>query len=260
MSDLLTFAWKDVLSFLFIFVRVGITFALIPFFSAELVPRRITAIIAFFLSLVILPIVPTPAVAVQDVNVLTLIVLLAHEFLVGLCIGLAITVIFAGVQIAGELIGYQMGFGIVNVVDPMTGTEAPITANLLYILAFLLFLSFGGDHMLIKALVESFSIIPVKAGLPQQAFLMAVISYVAEAFVIGVKVAAPVIGVLLLVNIAFAIMARAIPQMNVFIMAFPVTIAIGLAFMIVVVKMMPHFMSGALNNAWSFLKAAMPLY
>ncbi|HQJ08884.1 MAG TPA: flagellar biosynthetic protein FliR, partial [Deltaproteobacteria bacterium] len=94
----------------------------------------------------------------------------------------------------------------------------------------------------------------------QQAFLMAVISYAAEAFVIGVKVAAPVIGVLLLVNIAFAIMARAIPQMNVFIMAFPVTIAIGLAFMIVVAKMMPHFMSGALNNAWTFLKAAMPLY
>ncbi|HQG30986.1 MAG TPA: flagellar biosynthetic protein FliR [Deltaproteobacteria bacterium] len=256
----MNFAWKDTLSFLFIFVRIGITFALIPIFSAEIVPRRITAVIAIFLSLVILPIVPTPGIDAQNLNVLTLAVLLIHELLVGLCLGLAINVIFSGVQIAGELIGYQMGFSIVNVVDPMTGTEAPITANLLYILAFLLFLSFGGDHMLIKALVESFNIIPVKAGLPQQAFLTAVITYVGEAFVIGIKVAAPVIGILLIVNIAFAIMSRAIPQMNVFIVAFPVTIAIGLAFMIIIVKMMPHFMSGALNNAWTFLKAAMPLY
>jgi flagellar biosynthesis protein FliR len=260
MTDLLNFAWKDTLSFLFIFVRVGIIFAIIPLFSAEIVPRRITAVIAIFLSFVILPIVPTPAVDAQNLNVLTLIVLMIHELMVGLCLGLAINVIFAGVQIAGELIGFQMGFSIVNVVDPMTGVDAPITANVLYILAFLLFLSFGGDHMLIKALVESFSIIPVKAGLPHQAFLMAVISYTAEAFVIGVKVSAPVIGILLLVNIAFAIMSRAIPQMNVFIMAFPVTIAIGLIFMIVIIKMMPHFMSGAMNNAWIFIKAVMPLY
>lgn len=260
MSDLLNFAWKDTLSFLFIFVRIGIIFALIPLFNAEIVPRRITAIIAIFLSLVILPIVPAPLIDAQNMNVLTLIVLMVHELLVGLCLGLAVNVIFAGVQIAGELIGFQMGFSIVNVVDPMTGVDAPITANVLYILAFLLFLSFGGDHMLIKALVESFSIIPIKAGLPHQGFLMAVISYMAEAFVIGVKVAAPVIGVLLLVNVAFAVMSRAIPQMNVFIMAFPVTIAIGLIFLIVVTKMLPHFISGALNNAWIFMKTAMPLY
>jgi flagellar biosynthesis protein FliR len=260
MIDLLNFAFKDSLTFLFIFVRIGVVFSLIPMFGGEIAPRKITAIIVFFLSLVLLPVVPPAAVPSVHLNVLTLMVLLLHELLVGLTIGLAVNVVFAGVQTAGEIIGFQMGFSIVNVVDPMTGVDAPITANLLYILAFLLFLSFGGHHMLLKALVESFTVMPVHAGFPHHAFLTAVLAYMAQAFIIAVKVSAPVIGILLLVNIAFAIMSRAIPQMNVFMMAFPVTIGVGLLFLIIIIKMMPLFMEGALANAWAFLKAVMPLY
>jgi flagellar biosynthesis protein FliR len=260
MSELLNFAFKDSLTFLFIFVRIGIVFAMIPMFGAEIMPRRVSAVVVFFLSLVLLPVVPSAGMPSSTMNVLTLIVLLLHEFLVGLTIGLAVNVIFAGVQVAGEIIGYQMGFSIVNVLDPMTGIEAPITANMLYILAFLLFLSLGGHHMLIRALVESFTAMPVHAGFPHQAFLTSVMSYMGEAFVIGVKVAAPAIGILLLINVAFAIMSRAIPQMNVFVMAFPVTIVAGLVFLIIIVKMMPLFMENALAGAWTFIKATMPLY
>ncbi len=260
MNELLNFAWKDILTFLFIFVRIGIIFALIPFFSGEIVPRRVTAIIAFFLALVILPVVPKIGIDANNLNVLTLTVLLIHDLMIGLCLGLAVSVIFAGVQLAGELIGFQMGFSMVNVIDPMTGVDAPITSNLLYIVAFLLFLSLGGHHMLIKALVESFSVMPVKAALPQQAYLAAVISYAAQIFVIGIKVASPVIGVLLLINVVFAITARAVPQMNVFLMSFPLTIGIGLIFLIVIIKMMPGFISFAMNGAMAFIKATLPLY
>lgn len=260
MNELLNLAWQDMLSFLFVFVRVGIIFALIPFFSAEIIPRRITAIIAFFLSLVLMPVVPAVGMAPDGLDVLTLAVLLIHELLIGLCLGLAVNVIFAGVQIAGELVGFQMGFGIVNIVDPMTGVDAPVTSNLLYILAFLLFLSFGGHHMLIKALVESFSIIPVEAALPEQGYVLAVLSYAAWMFLLGIKMAAPVIGVLLLLNIAFALTARAIPQMNVFLMSFPLTIALGLFFLIMVIRMTPSFMNRALADAWLFMKSTMPLF
>jgi flagellar biosynthesis protein FliR len=260
MTDLLSFAFKDSLTFLFIFTRIGIVFSLIPMFSSEMMPRRITAIIVFFMSLVLMPVVPAYVMPHAAMNVLTLIVHLLHELLVGLTLGLAVNVIFAGVQIAGELVGYQMGFSIVNVVDPMTGVDAPITANLLYIVAFLLFLAMGGHYMLIRALVESFTVMPFQAGFPHQAFLAAVMAYMSQAFVIGVKVAAPIIGILLLINVAFAIMSRAIPQMNVFTMAFPVTIAVGLLFMIIVIKLMPLFMEGAMSNSWAFIKAVMPLY
>ena len=207
-----------------------------------------------------MPIVPPAVVTVESLNVLVLVVLIVHELLIGLCLGLAVNVIFAGTQIAGQLMGFQMGFAIANVVDPMTGENAPITANVLYITTFLLFLSFGGHHMLIKALVESYYIIPIEARFPQQSYLVAAITYGAQMFILAIKVAAPVIGVLLLINIAFAITARAIPQMNVFIMAFPLTIAIGLAFITIVMKFMPNFVSVALGSAWAFMKSSMSLF
>jgi flagellar biosynthetic protein FliR len=260
MNELLSLAWKDILCFLLVFVRVGIIFATVPFFSAEVIPRRITAIIAFFLSLVLVPVVPASSITPDALNAFTLILLLVHELLIGMCLGLAVNVIFAGIQIAGELIGFQMGFAIVNIVDPVTGVDAPITSNLLYIIAFLLFFSLGGHHLLIRALVESYYVIPVEAGLPGQKYLLAVLTYAARMFVIGIKVAAPVIGVLLLLNISFGLTARAIPQMNVFLMSFPLTIAIGLFFLIVVIKMMPFFMNRALGDVWTFMKSSMPLF
>ncbi len=260
MNELLNFAWSDIISFLFVFVRVGIIFATVPFFSAQMLPRRITTMIAFFLSLVIMPVVPPAVITVESLNVLSLVVFVVHELLIGLCLGLAVNVIFAGIQIAGQLMGFQMGFAIANVVDPMTGENAPITANVLYVTTFLLFLSFGGHHMLIKALVESYYIIPMEARFPQQSYAIAALNYASQMFLIAIKVAAPVIGVLLLINIAFGITARAVPQMNIFIVSFPLTIAIGLTFLTIVMKFLPHFVSAALGAAWAYMKASMILF
>lgn len=260
MNELLSLAWADIISFVLVFVRVGIIFGTVPFFSAELLPRRITTIIAFFLSLVLMPVVPPSGMSAESLNVISLTVLIIHELMIGLCLGLSVNVIFAGAQIAGQLAGFQMGFAIANVVDPMTGVDAPITSNLLYIVTFLLFLSFGGHHMLIKALVESYYIIPIEARFPQQGFLVASLTYAGQMFVIAMKMAAPVIGVLLLINIAFAMVARAIPQMNVFIMSFPLTIAVGLIFITIVIKLMPNFVSVSLGEAWAFMKGTMALF
>ncbi|MGC9324891.1 MAG: flagellar biosynthetic protein FliR [Desulfomonilia bacterium] len=260
MSELLSLAWQDTLTFVFIFLRVGIIFAMVPFFSAEILPRRITAIVAFFLSLVLIPVVPPPSIRPEELTVITLLVFLTHEMIIGLCLGLAVNIIFSGVQIAGELAGFQMGFAIANVVDPMTGINAPITSNVFYITAFLLFFSFGGEHMIIKALVESYYVIPLEGSFPNQGFLLSSLAYGSQMFIIGVKVAAPIIGVLLLINVAFAIIARALPQMNVFLMAFPLTIAVGLVFTTFVIQLFPMFMSSALQQAWEFMKSTMGMF
>jgi flagellar biosynthetic protein FliR len=260
MNELLTFAWSDFLTLFLIFVRVGVVFAVVPFFSGEIIPRRVTALISLFLSYILMPVVPQVQIRAEDLNLLLLASILIHQMLVGLALGLAIDVIFAGIQIGGELMGFQMGFSIANVVDPMTGASAPITSNVLYITAFLLFFSFGGHHMLIKALVDSFSVIPMGGGLARTPFLTAVVTYAGQMFVIGIKVAAPVMGTLLLVNVSFAIIARALPQMNVFLMAFPLTIAVGLVFTALVIRMMPMLMSGSLDRAWNFMRSAMVLY
>ncbi|MCD6569291.1 MAG: flagellar biosynthetic protein FliR [Deltaproteobacteria bacterium] len=260
MIQVLGIAWDEIIRFAFVFVRIGIIFAAVPFFSAEIVPRRITATIAFVLGLVLMPVVPPSPVRIEDINAIYVIFVLLHEFLIGLCLGLAINVIFAGVQIAGQLAGFQMGFAIANVIDPMTGVNAPITSNFLYIVAFLLFLTLDGHYILIKALVESFSVVPIGDILPREGYSYAVVIYSARMFVIALKIAAPIIGVLLLVNITFALTARAMPQMNVFLMSFPLIISVGLFFMAIVVKMMPLLFSGILKDAWEFMRACLRLF
>jgi flagellar biosynthetic protein FliR len=260
MNELLNVTWANFISLIFIFIRIGIIFATVPFFNAEIVPRKITATIAFFLSLVLMPVVPPVQVRADDLNNLSLVFILLHEMLIGMCLGLAIDVIFAGIQIAGDLIGFQMGFSIANVIDPMTGANAPITSNLLYITAFLLFFSFGGHHLLIKALVESFQIIPIGDSFVHKGYLMSALTYAGQMFVIGVKVSAPVVGILFLINISFAVIARALPQMNVFLMAFPLTIAVGLVFTALVIELMPMMMSTSMERAWEFMKASMALF
>ncbi len=260
MTQVIGIAWDEIIRFVFVFVRIGIIFAVVPFFSVEIVPRRITAIIAFMLSLVLLPVVPPFPVKIGDINAIYVIFVLLHEFLIGLALGLSITIIFAGVQIAGQIAGFQMGFAIANVIDPMTGVNAPITSNFLYIVAFLLFLTLDGHYILIKAMVESFSVVPIGDILPAKGYSYAVIVYSARMFTIALKIAAPIIGVLLLVNISFALTARAMPQMNVFLMSFPLIICAGLFFMAIVVKMMPFLFSGLIQGAWEFMRACLRLF
>lgn len=260
MIDLISLAWKDVLTFLFVFLRIGVIFATVPLFSAEIMPRRITAIIAFFLGIVLLPVVPRLAMDVQNVNVLYLLTVMVHELFLGVSLGLAINVIFAGVQLAGELMGFSMGFSIVNVIDPMTGTEAPVTANFFYIVSFMLFLALDGHHLFIRAIQQSFTLVPIGTDLPSPAFLKAAVTYAGGMFTIALKLAAPIIGILLIINVALALITRAIPQMNIFIVSFPIMIAVGLVFMMLTIKMMPFFLQGPIQAAWSYMQAMMKLF
>ena len=153
-----------------------------------------------------------------------------------------------------------MGFAIVNVIDPITGVDAPVTANLFYLCAFLLFLAFGGDHLLIKALVQSFTLVPLDGSLPQSGLYIGLLRYAAGIFTIALKVAAPAIGILLILNVAFGVMARAVPQMNIFMMSFPVTITLGFVFVVIGFKLMPFFLEGSIKQAFDVITAALKAY
>jgi len=258
MNALYQLAWSDFGSFVLIFVRISVVFSLIPYFSSESMPRRIRAVVVFFMSMILLPVV-APLKA-GDPNLAEMMMLLVQDLIIGVAIGLAVSIIFAGVQTAGQFVGFQMGFAIVNVIDPITGVDAPVTANLFYLCAFLLFLAFGGDHLLIKALVQSFMLVPLDGSLPQSGFYMGMVRYAAGIFSIALKVAAPAIGILLLLNVAFGVMARSVPQMNVFMMSFPVTITLGFIFVIISFKLMPFFLEGSVKQAFDVIRTVLKAY
>jgi flagellar biosynthetic protein FliR len=154
----------------------------------------------------------------------------AGEVLIGLLAGVAIRLVFEGVQLAGELAGYQMGLAIAEVIDPASEDQVAILAQFTSLLATLVFLLLNGHHLFIRTLVESFQLVPPFGFHAAAPVLERLVRLTAEAFVIGIKAGAPVIVALLLTTVAFGLVARTVPQMNIFVVSMPVNIAVGLLF------------------------------
>jgi flagellar biosynthetic protein FliR len=156
------------------------------------------------------------------------VLLAAGETAIGLVIGFSAQLLFDAVGLAGEMIGTQIGFGIVNVLDPTTNSQVSITSQYLNALALLLFLAINGHHWFLTAAVRSFEVLPLLGFHPSQGMADMVIMLTANVLVLAVRLSAPVVVTLLLLNVALGLIARTVPQMNVFIVGFPLQIAVGL--------------------------------
>lgn len=216
--------------FFFVFVRVAAILMTLPVFSGAAVPSQIKIGLALAVSLVLFPILP-PLSAPAAGGPVALALGLAREVVLGGAIGLTIKLFFAGVQLAGQTVGYQMGMAIANVMDPATAAQVPILAQFNNLIAVLIFLIINAHHGFIRALAESFGRIPLGGFHPGPEFFDHLTLLCTEMFVVAVKVGAPVIVALLLTSVALGLVARTVPQMNVFIVAMPLKIAIGLIFL-----------------------------
>jgi len=154
---------------------------------------------------------------------------MAMEIFVGLfVVGLLSIWSFAAIQLAGQIMDMQLGFAIVNVVDPLSGTQIPLMGNLTQTLALLLYLAINGHHYLIQALVKSYQVIPVLGTQLSGDFYDLMIKISVLMFVVAVKIAAPILFVTITADIAMGYIARTVPQMNVFIIGLPLKILVGL--------------------------------
>lgn len=155
-------------------------------------------------------------------------IILLTELLTGIALALIVQFFFAAIQLAGQIIDTQLGFGIMNVVDPLSGTQAPMIGNFKYVLAILVFLQLNGHHYFIKALFESYEYIPIgECIFLSPEFIQNYIKYFGNIFIIGCKLSMPIIGTLLITDFVLGIMARTVPQMNIFMVGMPAKILIG---------------------------------
>ena len=152
------------------------------------------------------------------------------EILLGVIIGMAVNLIFVGLQIAGQLSGYQMGMALAEVIDPADGEQIPLLAQFFQIFAFLIFLTVNAHHWFLRALADSFHLVPPLGFKLSGSLIEQLMRVAGNMFVIAIKVGAPVIVALLLTSIALGLIARTVPQMNVFFVAMPLKIMIGLMF------------------------------
>jgi flagellar biosynthetic protein FliR len=151
------------------------------------------------------------------------------EILIGVIIGFTARLLFAAVQLAGQMVGFQMGFGIVNVIDPQTSNQISIIAQFQNVIVLLLFVVLDVHWWFILSLTSSFELIPPLGFCFTNPLMEYLVVLSAQMFVIAAKVSAPIIVALLFTNVALGLIARTVPQMNIFIVGFPLQIAVGLA-------------------------------
>jgi len=196
-----------------------------PVFSHNSIPQSIKIAIGFCLTLVVMPTISI----LPDIDPLSLqgLLIVCQQIIIGVAIGMVMRIIFSGIEMAGQISGMTMGLGFASFFDPDSQGNTIAISQLYGILAMLVFLSIDGHLLLIAALVESFSTIPIAVntiGLDG----MKVSMLGGEVFNIGLQLSLPIIAALLITNIALGILTRSAPQLNIFGIGFPITIGIGL--------------------------------
>ncbi|WP_277677850.1 flagellar biosynthetic protein FliR [Gracilibacillus dipsosauri] len=209
-------------AFILILVRIIAFFVTIPVFSYRNVPLPLKIGMGIFLAWIMLYTIPTPELAFDDQYVL----LIIKEAIIGLLLGLIAYIILAAIQIAGGFIDFQMGFAIANVVDPQTGAQSPLIGQYFYTIAILFILVVDGHHLLLNGLVYSFEVIPL-----DQFFSFSNLDFIlltfSKMFLIAFQLSIPIVGCLFLVDVALGIIARTVPQLNVFVVGLPLKILVS---------------------------------
>ncbi|MEW6386689.1 MAG: flagellar biosynthetic protein FliR [Thermodesulfobacteriota bacterium] len=247
----LIFNWKN---FLLVALRVGCLLFFWPVWDNKAVPVQIKVYAALVIALALTPVV-SPHLPPLPTDWLGVVQLLLREFLLGMSIGLVFRFIFSGVQMAGDLAAIQMGFSAVSLFDPQSQSYSTVIADILLLIAVLIFLTMDVHHLLFRLLAESFSEVPV-GGLPLLPgrlfnFLPALGKLM---FQLAIKVVAPVLAVLFLTQLALGLVARAVPQIQVMIVSFPLTIALGLIFLSLTLILVGPFL------AQEFTEVKVPLH
>ncbi len=213
--------------FLLVLTRVSGIFILSPFFGSLNIPRYIRVGAAFFISIVLFPIVDINGISVPtSLGYYALAVI--GELLVGIMIGFAATVVLATIKLAGQLMDMQVGFAMVNVVDPTSEQQVTLIGSFLYNLCILVFLLTNGHYLLLTALTQSFATVPLLTAQFKGALTLLMVKAVGNIFLIGLKIALPVLFAILLTNIGLGVLARTMPQMNIFVVGIPAQIVVGI--------------------------------
>jgi len=210
-----------------IFARISGLFALMPVFSSKNITAKVKVGILFFIALAIMPVI-TLLTTVEINSFIEFAYHLIVEFIIGLSFGLIIVLYLSSIYLAGALVDRNMGFSMVNVINPMDESSMPVSANLYYMFAMLIFLFTDGHHIMIRAIVTSMETIPLGGGQINPLLAMDFVELISQAFIIGVQLAAPFIVAILVANIILGMLSKAMPGMNVFMIGMPFKIFIGL--------------------------------
>lgn len=240
--------------FLLVLVRCSGIFLISPFFSSQNIPNRLKIGLTLFLSIIL---TSTLQVSIGELET-PMIVLILKELLVGAAIGFISYIFFSSFYVMGQIVDMNIGFGMVNVVDPQNRIQVPLMGNFYYIIAFLLLLTFDGHHVIINSIVDSYQFIPIGGFEITENITLFIIKLVSKMFILGFRLSIPVVAIIFLLDLLLGILVRTIPQMNVFVVGLPMKIFIGMFVILASIPVFNLIISNSYNNLiediYSFLR------
>lgn len=217
-------------TFFLIWVRCSTMLLIMPVFSATQIPAMVRVALGLLISFAIYPTVPTIA-PMGDLDALA--VALTSQVVIGVLFGFVTQMVFMGVQFAGEVIDIQVGFAIANVINPGTSQQVTIIGELELALATLIFLVTNSYLLFFQGIGGSFNLLPLPWVTITEATHQSIVTFFSQALLIVFSVAAPIAVTLFLIHVALAFLARVAPQMNIFVIGFPIQITVGLLMLII---------------------------
>jgi flagellar biosynthetic protein FliR len=237
---------SHVLGFFLVLARIAPLFVLAPLFSSKMVPPQVRAIVALALSLGLTAIathglrIPSDALSIAG--------LFVCNALIGLGFALAVAAVFAAVSSAGALLDVISGFSYGSLIDPIDGTQGGTLANLYNLVGLMLFIAIGGDAWLLRGIARTFSLVPLTRAPDINTLTGGVVAAVGTLFVGALEVAAPAMLALLVTDVAFGMVSRVVPQLNVFAVGFPLKIGVALLIVVAALPFLGGFISDQIGS------------
>ncbi|MBI5587525.1 MAG: flagellar biosynthetic protein FliR [Deltaproteobacteria bacterium] len=246
--DIVQFILANASTFLFVLFRTGSIIFTAPIFGAVNVPMQVKMGLSALIALILTPLtgyVPMPE------TVLGMTVGLAGEAFIGAAIGLCMKFVFTGIEFAGQVANFQMGIGMASAYDPLNSVQVTVLGKLMSIFTLLMFLSVNGHLMIVMALKKSFEVIPPYGFHFSGALMENIIVFSREIFILAVKFSAPVIAILIFINVALGIMARTVPQLNMFVVGFAITIFAGFVMIALSMPVFETAVTAVFDRMWT---------
>jgi flagellar biosynthetic protein FliR len=226
-------------------VRPAMLMAIAPGFGGATVPTQVKVALTVLIAVTMAPTVAMPAAG--DTTPLTLIV--AREMTIGLALALMVRALIAGVEFAGHLSSQQIGFSYAATVDPSSGVRNTMLTSLYGTLATLSFLGINGHHEMLRAMAMSYAALPIGGGSINESLLTSVREMLALVFTVGLRLAAPIVIVLLIVELAVGLISRAAPALNFMVIGYPVRIIVGLTVLAALLSTIPSLTASLSEQA-----------
>jgi flagellar biosynthetic protein FliR len=236
-----------VTGFFLVLARVSPLFVLAPLFSSKLMPSKVKTVVAVGLAIGLTPI----AVHGQQIPTDPLVVTgrLAEQLLVGLAFAFAVGAVLSAIEAAGALVDMLAGFSFGSLVDPINGNQGGTMANLYSLVGLAMFIAIGGDAWVLRGLARTFTLVPLTKSAPIANLTSGVEQAFGSIFVAAVEVAAPVLLAMMVTDIAFGMVTKVVPQLNVFAVGFALKIGVALLIVAASLPFIPNFMGNQLQSA-----------